>query len=109
MNIALILFSALSFLGYGLGCFFSAYMRQEFLRYRLGSQRVLVGILQWCGGIGLLAGTSQPWMGMVAAGGLALMMLVAIIVRIQIKDTLLQTIPALFYLALNTYLCISGF
>ena len=39
----------------------------------------------------------------------ALMMLVAIIVRIQIKDTLLQTIPALFYLAINTYLCLAGF
>lgn len=109
LNIALILFSALSFLGYGLGCFFSAYMKQEFLRYRRGSQRVLVGILQLCAAIGLLAGTSQPWMGIVAAGGLALMMLFAINVRIQIKDTMLQTIPALFYLALNTYLCIAGF
>ena len=42
-------------------------------------------------------------MGQAAAGGLALMMLVAVIVRIQIKDTLLQTIPALFYLTLNIY------
>jgi hypothetical protein len=48
-------------------------------------------------------------MGQLAAGGLTLMMLVAIIVRIQIKDTLLQTLPALFYLALNTYLCLAGF
>ena len=84
-------------------------MKQEFLRYRLGSQRMLVGVLQSFAGIGLLAGMIEPWMGMMAAGGLALMMLVAIIVRIQIKDTLLQTIPALFYLALNTYLCIAGF
>lgn len=84
-------------------------MKQEFLRYRLGSQRMLVGILQWFAGIGLLAGMSQPWMGQLAAGGLALMMLVASIVRIQIKDTLLQTIPALFYLVLNTYLCMAGF
>ena len=52
---------------------------------------------------------SQPWMGQAAAGGLALMMLVAVIVRIQIKDTLLQTIPALFYLTLNIYLCLAGF
>jgi hypothetical protein len=33
----------------------------------------------------------------------------ASIVRIQIKDTLLQTVPALFYLALNIYLCVAGF
>ena len=52
---------------------------------------------------------SQPWMGQLAAGGLALMMLIAIIVRIKIKDSLLQTIPAVFYLAFNTYLCIAGF
>lgn len=109
MKITLILFSALSFLGYGSACFFSSYMKQEFLRYRLGSQRLLVGILQWFAGVGLLAGMSQPWMGQAAAGGLALMMLVAIIVRIQIKDNMLQTIPALFYLALNTYLSIAGF
>jgi hypothetical protein len=48
-------------------------------------------------------------MGQAAAGGLALMMLIAVIVRIQIRDSLLQTIPALFYLALNAYLCLAGF
>jgi uncharacterized membrane protein YkgB len=109
LKTTLILFSALSFLGYGSACFFSRRMKQEFLRYRLASQRVTVGVLQWLAGIGLLAGMSQPWMGQAAAAGLALMMLVASIVRIQIKDTLLQTVPALFYLALNIYLCVAGF
>ena len=109
LKTALILFSAFSFLGYGSACFFSSRMKQEFLRYRLASQRIRVGALQWFAGVGLLAGMSQPWMGQAAAGGLALMMLVAVIVRIQIKDTLLQTIPALFYLAINTYLCLAGF
>ncbi len=84
-------------------------MKQEFLRYRLASQRITVAALQWFAGIGLLLGLTQPWLGQLAAGGLALMMLVAIIVRIQIKDTLLQTIPALLYLALNAYLCLDGF
>ena len=84
-------------------------MKREFLRYRLGSLRVLVGLLQLCAGIGLLAGMSVPWMGQVAAGGLAMMMLVAVVVRIQIKDSMLQTIPALLYLVLNTYLLLAGF
>lgn len=84
-------------------------MKQEFLRYRLASQRIRVGALQGFAGVGLLAGMSQPWIGQAAAGGLALMMLVAVIVRIHIKDTMLQTIPALFYLAINTYLCLAGF
>jgi uncharacterized membrane protein YphA (DoxX/SURF4 family) len=106
---SLILFSACSFLGYGSACFFSSSTRQEFNRYRLGAQRVVVGMLQVVAGLGLLAGMSQPWMGRAAAGGLALMMLVAVVVRIRIKDSLPQTVPALFYLVLNAYLCFWGF
>ena len=44
-------------------------------------------------------------MGQMAAGGLALMMLVAVGVRIRIQDSLFQTLPALIYLLLNAYLC----
>ncbi|MFM8470510.1 MAG: DoxX family protein [Limisphaerales bacterium] len=109
LNVALILCSAVSFLGYGTACFLSNSLKQEFVRYRFGSQRTLIGGLQLCAAVGLLAGLSQPWMGRAAAGGLALMMLVAVGVRIKIKDTLLQTTPALFYLVLNTYLCLAAF
>jgi len=84
-------------------------MKREFERYQLGSQRVMVGSLQVAASIGLLAGLSQPWMGRLTAAGLALMMLVAVGVRIRIKDSLIQTIPALLYLALNTYLYFAAF
>ncbi len=84
-------------------------MKREFHRYRLGSQRTLVGGLQMCAAIGLLAGLSHPWMGRSAGAGLALMMLVAVGVRIRINDTILQTMPALIYLALNAYLSIEAF
>ena len=109
LNAVLILFSSISFLGYGLACFFSARLKREFVRYRLGSQRALVGGLQLCAAVGLVAGFSQPWMGRAASGGLALMMLVAVGVRIKIRDSLPQTAPALFYLALNAYLCLMAF
>ena len=109
LNSGLILFSALSFLGYGTACFFSPHMKREFERYRLGSQRTLVGGLQVLAAIGLLGGMGEPWMGRSAAAGRALMMLVAVIVRIRIKDTLAQTIPALGYLALNAYLSLAAF
>ena len=109
LNSVLILFSAISFLGYGSACFVASYMKREFDRYRLGSQRTLVGGLEVCAAIGLLAGLSKPWMGRAAAAGLALMMLVAVGVRIKIKDTLLQTVPALIYLALNAYLSLAAF
>ncbi len=109
MNVALILFSAISFLGYGSACFLSTYLKREFDRYRLGAQRVLVGALQLGAAIGLVAGLSQPWLGRAASGGLAVMMLVAVGVRIKIKDNLAQTTPALLYLALNAYLSLAAF
>ena len=84
-------------------------MKREFLRYGLGSRRVWVGLLQWGAGMGLLAGMRVPWLGQMAAGGLALMMLVAVGVRIHIKDGAWQTMPALLYLLLNAYLAVAGF
>ena len=109
LNVALTLCSAISFLGYGSACFLSDSLKREFDRYRLGSLRALIGGLQLCAALGLLAGLSQPWMGRAAAAGLALMMLVAVGVRIKIKDTLPQTTPALLYLALNAYLSLAAF
>ena len=108
-NVALILCSAISFLGYGLACFLSDSMKREFDSYRVGPLRSLTGGLQFCAALGLFAGLSQPWIGRAAAAGLAVMMLVAVGVRIRIKDTLLQTTPALFYLVLNTYLALRAF
>ena len=109
MNVALILCSAISFLGYGAACFLSDSLKREFARYGFGSQRALIGGLQFCAALGLLAGLGQPWLGRAAAAGLALMMLVAVGVRIKIKVTFLQTTPALFYLVLNAYLCLAAF
>ena len=104
LNSTLVLMSALSFLAYGSGCFFSPARRREFHRYGLASQRMLVGGLQISAAGGLIGGLSQPWMGRAASIGLALMMLVAVGVRVKIMDTLLQMSPAMLYLALNTYL-----
>lgn len=109
LKTTLVLFSALSFLGYGLGCFFSSYQQQEFRRYQLSAQCQLVGGLQCAAALGLLAGFEVPWLGQTAAGGLALMMLVALGVRIRIRDRILQMLPALGYLLLNAYLCFAGF
>lgn len=109
MKTTLIFFSALSFLGYGLGCFYSAYLRQEFRRYQLGAQCRLVGVLQCLAALGLIAGCWLPWLGQAAAAGLALMMLFALGVRIRIRDRFVQMLPAMGYLALNAYLCFAGF
>jgi DoxX-like family len=109
LNQTLILFSVVSFVGYGATCIWTAHMRQEFERYRLERQRVLVGSLQLLAALGLLAGLSQPWLGRAAAGGLALMMLVGVVVRYRIKDSPPQMAPAFFYMVLNAYLSVAAF
>ena len=109
LNEIMVIFSAVSFLGFGWSCFWSPYMKREFMRYHFGAWGPLIGALQLSASVGLLAGLSQPWMGRAAAAGLAMMMLTGVCVRIKIKDSLLQTLPALFYMALNAYLCVVGF
>ena len=105
----LLWFSAISFFAFGGACFVSGYMRGEFARYGLSSQRHFVGLLQIMGACGLIAGTQIPWLGQLAAAGLALLMLVGVGVRIRIKDGFLQTLPALGYLALSVYLYLAAF
>ncbi len=68
------------------------------------SLRLLVGSLQLCAVVGLLAGFRFPVVGRAAALGLTLMMIGAVAVRFKIRDTLWQTAPAFLYLMLNAYL-----
>ena len=109
MNNAILLFSALSFLGYGAGCFTSRHLQKEFVRFGLSPLRKFIGLLQIGGALGLLAGFWFPLLGQAAAGGLALMMLLAILVRIKIRDGFLRTIPAILYFLLNGYLVLFAY
>ena len=106
MNNAITLFSALSFLAYGTGCFVSRHLEKEFVRFGLASLRQLIGLLQICGSLGLLAGFWYPQLGQAAAASLALMMLLAILVRIKIHDGFLKTTPAILYCLANGYLAL---
>ncbi len=108
LHFFLVLFSAVSFLVYGIGCFISRWTAREFERYGMPGLRLLVGSLQLCAVVGLLAGLRYPPFGRAAAIGLTLMMLGAVGVRLKIKDTFLQTTPALFYLFLNAYLSLGA-
>ena len=106
MNNAITLFSAISFLAYGAGCFTSRHLQREFVRFGLSSLRNLIGLLQICGALGLMAGFRFPLLGQTAAGGLALMMLLAIVIRIKIHDGFLKTTPAILYFLVNGYLAL---
>lgn len=105
MLLALVIFNAASFLAYGLGCVFSQRMRGEFIRYRLSRFRTLVGVLQIMGAIGQVTGLWLAWAGLLSAIGLVVLMLLGVTVRIIIKDSVLQTLPAGLYMLLNAVLC----
>ncbi len=84
-------------------------MQMEYVRYGVSRFRPLVGSLQIAGGVGLLAGFTVPFVGQLAAVGLALLMFLGVVLRRRIKDGIAQTVPAIFYLALNAYLAVAGF
>jgi uncharacterized membrane protein YphA (DoxX/SURF4 family) len=80
----------------------------EFQRFGLpDSQRVLTGVLQLLGSIGLVVGLFFPMIGSFASGGLALMMLVAFFVRLKVGDGVLESAPSLIFLVINAWLSFS--
>jgi uncharacterized membrane protein YphA (DoxX/SURF4 family) len=97
----LILFSSLSFIGYGIAYFKSTQMKSEFIRFGLEKVGALTATLELIGAIGLLIGLKVKVLLLIASGGLALLMLLGVAVRIKIKDSFWVTLPALFYFLLN--------
>ena len=100
----LIAFSGASFLFYGISCLVTPYMKNEFMRYGLSDHRVVTGLLEIAGAAGLFLGFVYPVIGILASGGLSLLMLLGFLVRLKIKDGFVRSFPALFYMILN--LCI---
>jgi hypothetical protein len=105
------LFSALSFVFYGLSCLISKRMVIEFNRFGLNkSQRQLTGALQLIGGLGLLIGYFQSLLlAAASATGLALLMILGFLVRLKIKDSVLLSAPSLMFALLNIYLALHFF
>ncbi|MBZ9651163.1 DoxX family protein [Psychroflexus montanilacus] len=101
----LVLFISISFFFYGLGCFYSPTMYEEFHRFGLTSfQRQLTGFFQVAGALGLAAGYYfLPILGFSAAIGLTLLMSLGFGVRIKIKDNFIQSFPSLFFALLNLF------
>lgn len=100
------LLSAASFLCYAISCLVTPAMLAEFERYGMARYRMFVGISQLLAVAGLLLGLWIPWLGALAAGGLAFQMLLALIVRFRIQDGMLRAIPAFVYLVLNASLVV---
>ncbi|MBM4099430.1 MAG: hypothetical protein FJ260_05705 [Planctomycetes bacterium] len=95
--------SVLAFLGYGVACLFSRHMDAEFKRYGLARFRRLVGALECLGALGLLAGQFSHPVLVMAAAGLALLMILAVFTRVRVGDPLVQVLPAIALLCLNAF------
>ena len=101
--LALQLLSAVAFAGYGAAILLTDHMVVEFERYGLSRWRTLVGLLELTGALGLAAGYWFRPVGAAAALGLSLLMLLGILSRWRVEDSLLSTIPALVLLLLNLW------
>lgn len=82
-------------------------MKTEFERYGLAAFRRIVGVLQLAGALGLIFGyLYAPTLQLAAAVGLTVLMACGFVVRLKIKDTVLQAAPSLFYAVLNAILAV---
>ena len=102
-TVALVISSA-SFAWYGMSCLVSEQMVPEFERYRLGRFRMIIGMLQVAASVGLIAGSFYGPLLLVSAGGLATMMFLAVLVRLNIRDPLYMAVPALVLGCINVFI-----
>ena len=103
-----ILGSSAAFLTYGGLCLSALSMQSEFKRFGLERLRTLTGFLEVLGGVGLLVGLEWPLALWVSSGGLSLLMMAGLGVRIKIGDGLLLSLPALALLILNAYILLES-
>ncbi len=96
--------SAILFLSYGMGCLVSKRVILDFEHYRLPQLRVLTGVLQIAGALGVIVGHFYPPLLIAASCGLALMMLVAFVTRVKIRDPFYAAVPSFSLFVLNAYI-----
>jgi len=96
--------SSLSFICYVISYFTSPNMKKEFIRYGLQKLGLFVIILQFIGALGLIIGFKYPPILLFSSLGLSLLMMAGLLVRIQLKDSLWASFPALFFMLLNAYI-----
>lgn len=100
--------SSVCFVLYGASLFGSRAMVAEFDRYQLAPYRTLIGALEMAAGAGLLAGLRFRPLLVLSAGGLAGMMLGALVVRRRVRDPLVSAIPAVLLLCLNVFILLAA-
>lgn len=80
-------------------------MKEEFKRFDLEKLGLMTIVLEFAGAAGLLVGLIFNPLLIFSSLGLALLMFAALVVRVQRRDSLLISLPALFFMFLNAYIC----
>ena len=106
MNIITIctLISSISFLAYAFSYFNAPHMKKEFKRFGLEKLGFTTVLLEIIGAVGLLVGLKLYFFLMISSLGLAVLMFAGLIVRIKLKDSIWISLPAFFYMILNSYI-----
>jgi uncharacterized membrane protein YphA (DoxX/SURF4 family) len=96
--------SGVAFLVYGVLCFYSASMANDFHRFGLDYLRIPTGVLELLGGAGLLIGLKWLPALRISSAGLALLMFIAFAVRMRARDGIAVSIPSFTLIFLNLYI-----
>ena len=96
----IIYFTGFSFIAYGINSFVSKRMINEFKRWGLEDKRKIIGICQFIAGIGIILGSEFKTILISSAIFIIMMMIIAIVVRIRIKDDTSDIMPAIAYIVL---------
>ena len=102
--ITCVLISSFSFFAYAYSYFNAPHMKNEFKRFGLEKIGLTTVLLEITGALGLLIGLKFYFILLISSLGLALLMLIGFIVRIKLKDSIWVSLPAFFYMVLNTYI-----
>ena len=100
--------SGAAFLVYGALCLTSPLMQAEFIRFGLERFRVVTGTLEVMAGLGLLVGLLWPPALWLSSGGLALLMLCGVIVRVNVNDEAVDILPAALLMLVNGYILVAS-
>ncbi len=81
---------------------------REFDRFELSKVRLLIGSLEIAGAAGILVGYQVPILGFLATLGLAILMAAGVVLRLRLKDPLLDIVPAAFFMFLVAWILMNS-
>lgn len=80
-------------------------LQNDFKRFELEQFGLLIILLELFGAVGLIVGLKYNPLLTISSLGLTMLMLCGLLFRIKYGDSVLVSLPALFYMLLNGYIC----